>query len=184
VTNIALKVGDWLKEDQRHHRFSILSIDEDVAANARFIAQQIKDRNIVGHIAVHQPDFEIANYTVSELVEISAKRDEADGIPTDDLKSADWSKVTSARAFEDKYRRLSGRNLKGEAWGRMLATFAGSTPIHPDTGQERPLICTARIALLCRTAHYDLEQEYFGFDPSTFERIRIKPNPTHISGVS
>jgi hypothetical protein len=181
--NIALKFGDWLREDQRHHRFSILSVDTDVAKNSRFIGQHIRDGNIVGYIGVHQPDFEIANFTVPELVELAAKRDEADGIPTTNLRCADWSTITGARAFEDQYRRFSGRNLKGELWGKILATFARATPLRPDTGHERPLICTARIALQCRTAHYDIEKEYFGFDPSTFERIRTKPYPPYIAGA-
>ena len=184
--NIALKLGDWLREDQALRRFSIISFDLDVSANSKAIQQQVKQANVVGHIAAHKPDFETANFTIPELVEIAATLDEAHGSPANDLRSADWGTVSTGRGFEAQYRRLSlqGRgSLKGEAWGRALAEHALRHPERADTGTERPLVRTFRIAVHSRMTHYDLEKEYFGFDPGSFERVRRKPYPPYIAGA-
>ena len=183
--NIALKLGDWLKEDQNLRRFSIISFDLDVTANSKAIQQQIRAANVVGHIAVHNPDFETANFTMPELVDTAATLDEAAGFPASDLRSADWSTITSGGGFAAQYRRLShrpGGTLKGAAWGSALATYARAHPRRADIHEERPLLRTLRIAAHCRTAHYAIEKDYFGFDPLTFERIRTKPYPPHIAG--
>ena len=183
--NIALKLGDWLKEDKALRRFSIISFDLDVSANSRAIEQQVKQANVVGHIAAHKPDFETANFSISELAEVAAGIDEANGFSGAALRNAVWTEITNASAFEVQYRKISLRKrstLKGEVWGRALALYAIEHPIRSDTGEDRPLLREFEIAERSRIAHYDLESEYFGFEPQTFERVRRKPYPPHIAG--
>jgi hypothetical protein len=142
--------------------------------------------SIVGHIAAHKLDFEVANFTPAELAEVAAGLDEAHGFSGAHLRNAAWTGIKSESEFETQYRRLtaSGRSsLKGEEWGRALAQYAMK---HPNStagsGEARPLISAIQIALRLRTAHYDIEKEHFGFDPKTFKRVRQKPYPPYISG--
>ncbi len=184
--NIALKLGKWLEEDKALRRFSMISFDLDVSANSKVIDRQVTKSGIVGYIAAHKLDFEVANFTPTELAEVAAGLDEAHGFSGAHLRNAVWTGIKSASEFEARYRRLtaSGRSsLKGEEWGRALAQYARK---HPDwnagSGEARPLISTIQIALRLRTAHYDIEKEYFGFDPKTFKRVRHKPYPPYLSG--
>jgi hypothetical protein len=103
----------------------------------------VEDLSVVGHIAAHKPDFEIANFAPVELAEIAAGLDEAHGFSGTALRSADWSDVTSAGTFEAQYRKISLRMrgaLKGEEWGRALARHADAHPnpmSRPTTARNR-----------------------------------------------
>ena len=183
--NIALKLADWLKEDKALRRFSIISFDLDVSANTRAIQRQVEQANVVGHIAAHKPDFEMANFSIAELVDVAVGIDEADGVSGANLRAVNWGDIDSGAAFQALYRKVSLRKnatLKGEVWGRALANYALAHPTRVDTGQERPLIQAVEVAVRSRIAHYDLEKQYFGFDSRTFEHIRVKPNPPYIAG--
>lgn len=183
--NIALKLGDWLKEDRALRRFNVISFDPDVSANSKAIQRHVQNIGVVGHIAAHKPDFEIANFTPVELAEIAAGLDEAHGFSGAALRNADWSNVTGAAVFEDQYKKLSLRkrgSLKGEEWGRALARHAAAYPTRSDTSQRRPLWNDLEATMRCRIAHYDIEAEYFGFDPNTFAHVRRKPYPPFIAG--
>jgi hypothetical protein len=183
--NIALKLGHWLEEDKTLRRFSIISFDLDVSANSKTIERQVTNASIVGYIAAHKPDFEIANFTPAELGEIAAGIDESHGFSGAPLRNAPWTGVKTGGEFEARYRKLtvSKRSaIKGKEWGSALAQYAVARPHRTDNGELRPLIHEVQIALQTRIAHYDLEKEYFGFQPQTFKRVRRKPYPPYISG--
>lgn len=177
--NIALKLADCLNEDRRLRRFSIITFDKDVRANVRTIRQQVKKDNVVGYISAHDPDFEFANFSVGELVEIAARLDESAGQSGDELRDGDWEGIDSGRAFERRYLELSSRqprSLKGKDWGEALANYAALNPDRDDSGEERPFLKAVSAALRSRTANYDYQAEHFRFDPDTFELIQIKAN--------
>ncbi len=124
--NVALKLGEWLKEDKAHKRFSMISFDLDVQANVRTIRRQIEQNNIVGFIAAHKPDFEFANFTIQELAEVAARIDEAHGSQGDAIRQSDWSSVKSLM---------------------LRREFDGSLRLRFSSGKMRPwisrfLICT------------------------------------------
>jgi hypothetical protein len=124
--NAALKLRDWLAEDKALRRFSMISFDTDVLSNFKAIQRQVMQGRVVGQIAAHNPDFEFANFDITELVEIAARLDETYNFSGDSLRNADWTGVLNGRAFAEKYRQLSLRKsagLKGEQWGRALAAF-------------------------------------------------------------
>ena len=111
--NIALKLGDWLKEDRTFRRFSMISFDADVEANVKAIRRQVERKHVVGDIAAHQPDFECANFTIQELAEVAARLDEANGRSGDALRNGDWTGIVNGRAFERRYKELSARRPRG-----------------------------------------------------------------------
>lgn len=179
--NAALKLRDWLVEDKALRRFSMISFDFDVAANVKAIKRQVEQNNIVGFITASRPDFEFENFTVQELAEIAALIDESKGYSGDAVRNADWTGVVSGRAFESKYKDLSERKppgLKGEEWGKALASYMLDHPNRADDGRERPFWREIQAALQGRIAHYDFQKENFGFNPDTFEPIDLRQQAT------
>ncbi len=180
--DIALKLGEWLKEDKAHRRFSIISFDLDVAANAKTVRRQVEQNNVVGCIGAHNPDFEFANFDVQELAEIAAQIDEAHNCSGDAVRQADWSGIARGKAFQEKYISVSARkprSLKGEEWGKALAKYADEHPTHNDRS-ERPFLQELRAALMARVANYDFHAERMSFEPVSFKLIDLKA-PTSIS---
>lgn len=176
--NIALKLSELLVSDKAHRRFSIISLDGDVANNVKFISRQISQNKIVGYIAMHDPDFEFANFAIEELVEVATTLDVNGKDDSDLLKSADWSNVKSGKDFETKYKSLSSRtprSLKGKRWGEALAEYACKNPLNR-AGIERPFWREIRAALQTRIADYDLHRDERGFDPNTFGLIDLRPS--------
>ncbi|WP_373508489.1 hypothetical protein [Thiocapsa sp.] len=174
--NIALKLADGLDSDCAHRRFSILSFDLDVAANAKAVSKHIENKRVVGYIAAHKPDFEFANFTLDELIEIAARLDESLRFPGATVREADWGGIQNAREFGQRYEAVSerrGRPLKGEDWGRSLAEYAGEHPRWPSSDEERPFWGELRAALQGRTANYDWQRRRFCFDPHTFELVEV-----------
>ena len=175
--NIALKLRDWLIEDKKLRRFSMISFDCDVATNVKTIRRQVEQENIVGFIAAHKPDFEFANFTVQELAEVAAGIDEAYDFPGDAVRNADWTGISNKRDFEERYRQISARHppgLKGEEWGRALAAYMDDHPRRSDDDSERRFWREIRAALMGRIAHYDIQKERYRFHQDTFELIDIQ----------
>lgn len=172
--NAALNLRDGLAQDRALRRFSMITFDRDVSANVKFIQRQIKQDNIVGLIAVHDPDFEFANFALEELIEIAACIDEANGTSADAVREGDWTGVSNARQFEERYVGLSERklsSLKGKEWGRAMADYAKEHPKRSDADRERPFWSEIRAALQSRVVNYDFQQRRFRFDPETFEQV-------------
>ena len=171
--NAALRLEAMLSDDQNHRRFSIISFDCDVAENVKTIRRQAEQDQIVGLVNANDPDFEFANFTIDELVEVAAKSDEAEGFVGDLVRNADWSNVGNAKAFEDRYRRVSARKrdkLKGKAWGQALASYAKATTKRSD-GKERPIFNAVRAALHSWKSSYDNHKEMIRIHPQTFEMV-------------
>jgi hypothetical protein len=145
--NIALNMKEWLEEDIRLKRFSIISFDADVRQNVKRIGSL--SNLVVGSIFAHKPDFECANFTVDELVRVAAELDKTEGFDSDALRNSDWTGIDTGKAFENRYLAVSnrGRALKGEKWGRALARYAEERPNRRD-GAERPFTVALRHAVL------------------------------------
>jgi hypothetical protein len=107
--NTALKLEAFLKADRLLRRFSMISFDRDVPENVKVIQRQVAQEHVVGFIAAHNPDYEFANFSVTELADVAAMIDEAQGWPGALVRDADWTGVTRAAAFETKYRGVSAR---------------------------------------------------------------------------
>jgi hypothetical protein len=172
--NTALRLEGWLQDDQSLRRFSIISFDKDVPVNVRAIRRQCELNRVIGLVAAHEPDFEFANFAIDELVEVAARVDESHGFPGGPVRTADWSGVTGAHAFEARYCSVSEKkpsSLKGEEWGRSLASYATEYPHRSDDGSERPLWRQIRAAVNGWCSNYDYQREHFVIDPITFGQV-------------
>ena len=173
--NIALKLRDCLTEDRALRRFSIISFDTDVLINCKTVRRQIIDNAVVGHIAPHDPDFEFANFTLDELVDIAASLDESNDLSATAIRTANWGDVCTGRAFERRYLTLSERrprSLKGAEWGKALAEYARKNPNRGDNQTERPFWLAIRAAIQSRTANYDYQSSHYYFDADNFSVVR------------
>ena len=173
--SIAMKLADALDQDIAQRRFSMISFDVVVDANVKQIRRQVSEDRVVGFIAANSPDFEFANFTLEELVEIACRIDEHYGFPRQQLLEGDWRGVASARDFEKIYCKISSRQprgLKGHEWGSFLAEYAIEKPLRSDNNQERPLLSQVRMGLSARTAHYDYQKESLCFDEERFQLMK------------
>lgn len=137
----------------------------------------MEQNRVVGLVEAHEPDFEFANFAIGELVEVAAQIDDSYGFPGEPVRMADWSGVISAHAFEARYCSVSERkpsSLKGEEWGRSLASYATEHPNRSDDSSERPLWRQIRAAVNGWCSNYDHQREHFVIDPITF---RVVPKP-------
>ena len=183
--NAALKLADWLREDRTLRRFSIITFDCDVPANVKAIRHLLGQHSIIGLIAAHEPDFEFANFAVGELVEVAAGIDESHGFPSEPVRNADWTGISRGGAFECRYCEVSARtppSLKGEEWGRALASFAAEHPERSDDGIERPFWRQIRAAVNGWCSNYDYQKGHFQIDPITFKQIAKPANPKASNG--
>ena len=182
--NTVLRLRDGLMQDIALGRFSMISFDTDVAANVKAVRRHVEAERVVGSLHPNEPDFEFANFTLPELVEIAAALDEDNGVEGDAVREAEWAGMDSAKFFEARYCEVSrrGRSLKGRDWGEALAAYADAHPARPDTGGERPLMRAIGNAVRSRHVAYDLQKERWTFDPLTFAPVERASSDDAIEG--
>lgn len=173
--NATLRLADCLAKDKELRRFSFISFDNDVPANARSIKKQIEADNVVGYINCNQPDFEFGNFTLKELIEIAACIDEEQGANTEKLRTGNQDKIDTGKKFEAYYCRYSeiGKALKGEKWGKSLANYALDYPLREDNNCKRPFIETLDWVLSSRKVRYEYQRDNFYIDSNDF-KIKAK----------
>ncbi len=178
--NIALKLKDCLEIDITLRRLSMISFDFDVPANIKAVRRQVEEKRIVGMIKANKPDFEFANFSVEELVEIAAQCDEEQGVSGEPIRNGDWTDIYNSREFEKRYLKISSRRpsrLKGKQWGEALAAYADKLPNRSDNSEERPFWDEIRSTLSATSIHYDYQKENYRFDPKTFKPIKSNNHP-------
>jgi hypothetical protein len=169
--NAARKLEDALKEDLALRRLSVISFDRDLDPNVRAIRRQVEQGHVVGLIEANEPDFEFANFSLQELIEIAALMDDRERLNGNMIRQADWQGVDNGRAFADRYTRVSEKHSspKGKAWGEVLAAYALEHPVDPRTGAERPFLRMVSAAFWAWHSNYELQKDHFEIDPRTFE---------------
>lgn len=169
--NAARKLEDAVREDLDLRRFSMISFDWDVASNRRAIGQLARENLVVGTIFAHRPDFEFANFHLDELVEVAATLDDRHGFGGDILRKADWTSVTTAKEFADKYKTVSERRraLKGKEWGEALAEYAAKHRKLRGDDFERPILRAGFAAAWAWHSDYGHRAKNFTIDPTTFQ---------------
>ena len=176
--NAARKLEDALKEDLALRRFSVISFDRDLEANVRAIRAQIVQGHVVGLIDANDPDFEFANFSLDELVEVAARMDDQFGLDGGKVRRANWQGIKSAQAFADHYSKISDRHSspKGKVWGKALAAWALKHSAEPRSGAERPFLRMISAAFWAWHSNYEIQRDRFEIDPQTFEsRRRSQP---------
>ena len=170
--NAAIKLGGMLAQDKLLRRFSIVSFDRNPKNRQERTAEKVvcqlaKEDQIVGLVWQHAPDFEFANFTIAELVEVAARLDESHGFSGETIRDAEWGEVATGRAFEERYCKLSARrpgSLKGAEWGMALGRFLNEKP-QRDDGPRRPVWDEISAATLGWNSNYEYEKAHFRVTP-------------------
>gem|GEM_PF-860730 len=172
--DVTMKLVGMLAEDCMQHRFSMLSLDADVAANKKAVRKHIQEGRLVGSVAWHDPDFERANFSLPELFQIKARLDVSEDAAMQSFEGTDHINQEEPDDLEAWYRHLrKERAFKGEGWGQALAEYAGEHP-RMSNGNLRPMIEQVRVARQVWAADYAAHRRNFQLDPDTF---RIAPRP-------
>ncbi len=177
--NVATHLGTWLKDDEAQRRFSMLTFDKDVDKNVEDIKRHVRDGKTFAYIGVHDPDFEFANFTLEELVEVAAQIDEARGASGEAVRQANWTGISKGGDFATQYWDVTPKqpwpqNLKGENWGRALAKYAAEHPRKPGEQEQRTFLRTIDTAAFLRSVNYDYQKERIACDPDTLKTIDLQ----------
>jgi hypothetical protein len=137
------------------------------------------DEAIFGRFFISTPDFEFANFTVSELLDVYLDQ----GYQDRDLAQSRTelleflAKAESGKQFFDllKQKGLHGFQ-KSESWGVALMKYAleyqNLPNDHKKAGEIRPLLEIAQLLVTARGAGYLRSLQKFKIDPDTGELIK------------
>ncbi len=101
--NAPMRLADSLAQDLEQRRFSMISFDADVPANVKSIRRMVEQDLVVGSIDANKPDFEFANFSLPELVEVAARLDESFETSGEALRTHDWTGISNSRDFSEEY---------------------------------------------------------------------------------
>ena len=139
-----------LKNDLKDGTYSFVSLDGDRPDNVRILRQAAKASNFFGQWYVSTPDFEFANFSLTELQEILWQMAEDEGA----RPASRATLIENTRAADCKAKLQKGaRKLRelvrfstNEAWGRRLMAFAETHPKN-EKGEDRPIVSAAHDGL-------------------------------------
>lgn len=167
-----LAFADSLAADKASGIFSFIMLDADRDDFVRPLRRAAERETFHGAFHVAEPDIELANFTVAELLDIAltiSARMHDDNFGQKYKPSDLFPELEGATSGKDFFRRLqAGGRLtevsKGEDWGAALMSFAIEHPtfpsVHPRSGQERPLIEFARMLIRAQKAGFRFSLEY------------------------
>lgn len=173
-----LTFRDNLHNDIKSQAFSLVSIDGDQSSNLRAVRKAAEDDQICGMFFVSTPDFEFANFDLSELEQVLWQLAIESGIDLESnarqLFHAEISEARSSKQLFQAARQISPdltRLGKGRDWGEKLMSFAWDNPerIDPGTGERktRPIVEAIEIAVQSVGADYHITRTQMRTDPIT-----------------
>jgi hypothetical protein len=171
-----LALRDSMMADMANHIFSFVALDADREDVSRMLRRAAANEEFHGAFRLFEPDFELANFSVSELLLVALQMSSMMRDKDLDVTQAHFRilpAVASARSGKQFFRLFydaTGMTEvdKGEDWGAALIEHALShrqlPAEHPQTG-ERPVIEFVRMLLRAQEA---------GFS-SSLTRERVDP---------
>jgi hypothetical protein len=178
-----------LKTDKKSQVFSIVLLDGDRANNVRALQKSTKEHNFFGRFFIAYPDFEFANITIDEMLNVAlalAAREGNEVPPHDEIRSLVRA-VNSRKEFFEVVKGTSMLHIKKDfAWGVALMNHAIQHPLlphgHPQAGNTRPAIEAADLVIDARRLRYLPSLARLEVDPETGE-LRRKQEQSRGNGV-
>lgn len=157
-----LSFRDNLLNDIRRSVFSWVSLDGDVEDNLRVLKKAVENDEMFGMFFISEPDFEFANFTLDELVEVLwgiAAENGAEPEEKQPLVEQTSGAKTGKELFKMAKRAVPAlaKVDKGKAWGERLMQFAEENPdmrLSDGTTKERPIIEAVAEALRAVDCEY------------------------------
>ncbi|MBD3306897.1 hypothetical protein GF339_10725 [candidate division KSB3 bacterium] len=172
-----------LRNDLKSKAFSLIVFDReqypDPSNNFRAVKQAAKNDEICGRFFVAKPDFEMENFTIPELAQITLQIVEENGITG--LHPSDIEEVAkdaeTGKEFFKSLRTLSPdltRIDKGEKWGQYLMSYAKSHPRSKEFGNEKDRLINQITALAyhCCASSYEVTRKNYKIDPDTGKLLK------------
>jgi hypothetical protein len=170
-----LRFIDALKMDRQTHVFSVVVIDKDRKDNVRALTKAAREKQFFAPFFLMEPDFEFANFTLDELIEVAAVMAVRQMHVLDKATArAATSQCKSGTTFLAKLRDANLVTIdKSEAWGKALMDYALSIPTlplgHKRAGSRRPILDVAWLLVRARDAGYVRSIEKMVVDPNSGE---------------
>lgn len=177
-----VKFVESLRRDYQTKVFSLVLVDGDNEDLVRALRKAVAGGDCFPVFSVAEPDFELANFSTEELIEIALDvecRADVDDERKNKLRAelaADLGQVVSGRTFFGMLKRYGAHNVtKGAEWGKALAAFALAHPTypleHPLAGQTRRFVLAAQLAERATRAPFGLSVEQSMIDVETGQPI-------------
>ncbi|OFW27547.1 MAG: hypothetical protein A3J28_13680 [Acidobacteria bacterium RIFCSPLOWO2_12_FULL_60_22] len=174
-----LAFRDSLRIDFKDLVFSFVSLDRDVSDNLSAVIKAAEDDEICGRFFASDPDFEFANFTITELEEVLwqiALGKGADAGKRPVLHRAIRNTKKAGELEKSAKRSIPELNhfKKDKEWGRRLMEFALRNPTN-EKGSVRPILnsITEARRFVC-WYDYKSTKEKFRVDPNTGECVERK----------
>ena len=176
VRGNALAFREALRDDLKNGVFSVVSLDGDRTDVVRAARKAAEDDEICGQLYINDPDFEFANFSVTELEEVAWRLAEAAGEAAESriaLRTAVATAKSGRELMEAATRAAPtlARLAKGREWGRRLMEYAFEHPKR-ETGAVRSIVEAVTAAARDVNANYNISRKEFRIDPATGRMVK------------
>jgi hypothetical protein len=168
-----------LRNDIKSKTFSLILLDGDVSDNFRAVRQAAEADEICGMFFVFEPDFEMHNFSISELAKVAANIVQDNGIEILPLEQIinHCSNATTAKDLLKNLHELSSNFLsisKGGKWGKALVNFAMKNPLSKEFGDENDRTINRIIKIIHNSCSvsYEVTRQQYRVDPATGQLIK------------
>ena len=174
-----LQFRESLRGDIAARVFSMISVDGDNQTYLKAVRGAAQEDEMCGMFFVSQPDFELHNFSVSELEEVlwsllAPEAQTSDARKT--LHNAVLGATSAKQLLSLAQTALSDLiNIgKGQSWGRALFEYATD---HPDmkSGERRPVLESITIAVRANSYNYLTTKNKKRTDPETGRTVPRLP---------
>lgn len=175
--------ADSLAEDARDRVISFVMIDSDQEEVVRTLKRAASDRRMHGPFFLNQPDFELANFTIEELLRVALATSLAvrfEDAEIDGQIPSVLPQIASAKSGKEFFSLLRQAGVdgvsKGEKWGEALMNYAIKHPVFPEkdprAGKERGVIDAARTLIRAQSVGYLRSVDFEVIDPQTGKMVQ------------
>lgn len=172
----ALSFVDSVKSDQQHGIFSVAVVDGDRADTVKALRRATADGHFFGRFWISEPDFEFANFTSAELVEIAGEHLQKQDLVLSDAAKTAALVATSGKQLEAALAIDHVPGLKGADWGAELMAHALRHPHFPGghtrAGSLRPMLETVGLLEQALRVGYMDSVRYMRTDHMTGELVK------------
>lgn len=174
-----LSFVESLKNDKKFHVLSVVLLDGDSADNVRALRKAAADGAFFGRFSIASPDFEFANFTLDELVDVALSLSAQNGRQLLSHNEI-LSHVRQAKSGKEFFVALEDTSLseiaKSTDWGIALMAYAVEHPElpkeHARAGNTRPVIEAAQFVNNARHVGFMRSLEQYKVNPETGELER------------
>jgi hypothetical protein len=174
---------DSLAGDVRDRVISVIVVDRDREDVVRAVRKAASEKRIHGRFYLSSPDFELANFSIEELLRVAIATALASNFDDGEVSKRlvkELPLVSQAKSAKEFMRllppELKDSVSKGETWGEALMKYAIAHPLFPTgdsrAGEEREIFDAARVLVRAQDVGYLRSVEMEELDPETGKMVK------------